>query len=226
MTFYKKKLSSKNYFRILKNNFSKKFILENFGMLIGSKSMYRLLKLSEILYKVKSVKGDIIEFGIWNGNNLFTIKKIIDYHDIKKKIFGFDNFSGFPNPQKLKKKTKGKYIGRPQLIKKIISFFKLKKIFIINDDIMNLQKHSKKFNKISFIYIDCNVYKVVEKILEEMNHKIPKGGIIAFDEARNSFNKDEGKAMMSFYNKNKNKFKLVRLNSNYQPDALLIKKKF
>ena len=91
---------------------------------------------------------------------------------------------------------------------------------------MNLQKHSKKFNKISFIYIDCNVYKVVEKILEEMNHKIPKGGIIAFDEARNSFNKDEGKAMMSFYNKNKNKFKLVRLNSNYQPDALLIKKKF
>ena len=95
-------------------------------MLIGSKSMYRLLKLSEILYKVKSVKGDIIEFGIWNGNNLFTIKKIIDYHDIKKKIFGFDNFSGFPNPQKLKKKTKGKYIGRPQLIKKIISFFKLK----------------------------------------------------------------------------------------------------
>ena len=82
---------------------------------------------------------------------------------------------------------------------------------------MNLQKHRKKFNKISFIYIDCNVYKVVEKILEDMNHKIPKGGIIAFD---------EGKAMMSFYNKNKNKFKLVRLNSNYQPDALLIKKKF
>ena len=33
MTFYKKKLSSKNYFRILKNNFSKKFILENFMLI-------------------------------------------------------------------------------------------------------------------------------------------------------------------------------------------------
>ena len=34
MSFFKKKLSSKNYFKILENNFSNKFILENFGMVI------------------------------------------------------------------------------------------------------------------------------------------------------------------------------------------------
>lgn len=224
MTFYSKKLNSKKYFKILNNKFSKKFILENFGMLIGDKSMYRFMKLSEILKEIKNVKGDIIEFGIWNGNNLFSIKKMIDYYKINKKIYGFDNFSGFPNPQKLKKKTKGKYIGRPQLIKKIISFFQLKKIHIINDDIMNLSVYMKKFNRISFIYIDCNVYKVVEKILNEMNNKISSGGIIAFDEARNKFNTDEGRAMMKFYKANKKNYKLIKLNSNYQPDAILIKK--
>ena len=101
MTFYSKKLNSKKYFKILNNKFSKKFILENFGMLIGDKSMYRFMKLSEILKEIKNVKGDIIEFGIWNGNNLFSIKKMIDYYKINKKIYGFDNFSGFPNPQKL-----------------------------------------------------------------------------------------------------------------------------
>ena len=104
MSFFKNNLTSKKYFEILKNNFSKRFILENFGMLLGNKSFYRFLKLSEILLKTKNVKGDIIEFGIWNGNNLFTIKKISDYYDLKKKIYGFDNFSGFPNPPKLKKK--------------------------------------------------------------------------------------------------------------------------
>ena len=223
MSFYNKQ-SSKNYFKILNNSFSKKFILENYGMLIGNKSMYRFLKLVEILKNTINVKGDIVEFGIWNGNNLFTIKKIVDYFKIKKKIFGFDNFSGFPNPQKLKKNRKGKYIGRPELIKKMISFFKLEKIIIINDDIMNLSKYMKKFKKISLIYIDCNVFSVVNKILEETNSKIPKGGIIAFDEARNKFNKDEGRALMKFYKKNKNKYKLVKLNSNYQPDAILIKK--
>ena len=51
-----------------------------------------------------------------------------------------------------------------------------------------------------------------------------KGGVIAFDEARNKFNKDEGKAMIEFFKKNKNKYKLIKLNPNYQPDALLIKK--
>lgn len=224
MSFFKNKQNSKNYFKILKNNFSKKFILENFGMFIGNKSMHRMMKLSELLFSLKKVPGDIIEFGIWNGNNMFTIKKIIDYYNLNKKIYGFDNFSGFPNPQKLRKKTRGKYIGRPMLIKKIISFFKLNKIIIINDDIMNLSKYMNKFNKISFIYIDCNVYKVVKKILDETNRKIPKGGIIAFDEARNKFNKDEGKAMIEFYKKNKNRYKLIKLNPNYQPDAILIRK--
>ena len=224
MSFFNKKLTSKKYFKILQNNFSKKFILENFGMLIGDKSLHRFMKLSEILSQTKNIKGDIIEFGIWNGNNLFSIKKIVDYLKIKKKIYGFDNFSGFPNPQKMKKNVKGKYIGRPQLIKKIISFFNLKKIFIINDDIMNISKYKKRFKKISFIYIDCNVYSVVEKVLTEMNNLIPSGGVIAFDEARNKSNTDEGRAMIKFYKKNKKNYRLVKLNSNYQPDAILIKK--
>ena len=89
---------------------------------------------------------------------------------------------------------------------------------------MNLSNYMKIFNKISFIYIDCNVYKVVEKILNETNNKISSGGIIAFDEARNRFNKDEGRAMMKFYNKNKKIYKLIKLNPNYQPDAILIKR--
>ena len=193
-------------------------------MLIGDKSLHRFMKLSEILNQTKNIKGDIIEFGIWNGNNLFSIKKIVDYLKIKKKIYGFDNFSGFPNPQKMKKNIKGKYIGRPHLIKKIISFFNLKKVFIINDDIMNISRYKKRFKKISFIYIDCNVYSIVEKILNEMNNLISSGGVIAFDEARNKFNTDEGRAMIKFYKKNKKKYRLIKLDSNYQPDAILIKK--
>ena len=57
-----------------------------------------------------------------------------------------------------------------------------------------------------------------------MGGDLQKGGVIAFDEARNKFNKDEGKAMIEFFKKNKNKYKLIKLNPNYQPDALLIKK--
>ena len=224
MNFYRNKLNSKKYFSLLKFNFSKKFILENMGMLAGDKSLYRNIKMIELIQSLRNVKGDIIEFGIWNGNNLFFIKKIIDYYKLKKKVIGYDNFSGFPNPGKLKKSKKGKYVGKPELIKKIIKFFNLKNINIINDDILNLDKYSKKFKKISLIYIDCNVYDPVKKILETFDKKISEGGIIAFDEAQNSKNKDENRAMMQFLKKNKKKYKLVKLKRNYQPDAILIKK--
>ena len=198
MNFFSNNLSSKNYLKILKNSFSKKFILQNSGILIGDKALYRQIKILEIIEKTKKIKGDIIEFGIWNGNNLFFIKKVVDYYKLKKKVIGYDNFSGFPNPAKLKKSKKGKYIGKPELIKKMIKFFNIKNINIINDDIMNLEKYSKKFKNISFIYIDCNVYKPVIKILETLDNKILKGGIIAFDEAPNSHNKDENRAKTEF----------------------------
>ena len=143
---------------------------------------------------------------------------------MKKKVFGFDNFSGFPNPTKLKKIKKGKYIGRPQLINKIIKFFNLKKIEIINDDIINLDKYNNKFKKLSFVYVDCNIYEVVKKILLKIDSKLSHGAIIAFDEAQHPDQKGEGKALMEFYKKNKKKYKLIKINKKYQPDALLIKK--
>ena len=194
-------------------------------MLMGDKSFYRILKLSELFIDLKKVNGDIIEFGIWNGNNLFAIKKILEFYDLKKKLVGFDNFSGFPNPvgfNKIKGK-KGIYAGDPNIIKFIINFFKFKNIEIINDDIMNLQKYKNKFKKLSFIYIDCNVYKPVKKILDLLGNKLSKNGYIAFDEGLNNKKSGEGKALYEYYNKNKKRFKLIKLKRNYQPDVLLKK---
>jgi len=226
MNFYNNTLKGRKYLNIInkdKRFFTKKFILNNPGMLVGDKSFFRFLKLFELFESQKNVKGDIVEFGIWNGNNLFTIKKIIDFLKQKKNIKGFDNFSGFPNPQSLKNNKKGKYIGRPELINYIKKFFNFKNILIINDDILNLDKYSKKFKKISFIYIDCNIYEPVKKILETLDKKISKGGIIAFDEGLDSNNKGEGKAMLEFYKKNKKKYKVIKIKKNYQPDVILKK---
>ena len=222
MNFFKNKLTGKKYSKLLKFGFSNKFILENSGLLAGNKSFYRQMKIFETILKIQKVKGDIIEFGIWNGNNLLTIKKILDYLRINKKLYGYDNFKGFPNPSKLKKQKKGKYIGNPNTIKKIISFFKLKNIEIFNDDIMNLINYKKKFRKISFIYIDCNIYDPVKNILNLLGKKVSKGGIIAFDEAQHESDKGEKTAMLNFYKKQKLHVKVFE--KGYQPDALLIKK--
>jgi hypothetical protein len=224
MNFYNNKITGKKYLKIV-NSFEKKFsndfLLQNIAMFCGNKSFYRILKCKELIEKTSKVKGNIIEFGIWNGNNLFSLKKILDYYNLKKKIIGYDNFSGFPNPKKNKKK--GKYVGNRKLIEYIIKFFKFKNIKIIDDDILNIKNHKKTIGKISFIYIDCDIYEPAKAILDILNNKLSKGGIIAFDEGNRGVNKGERKALNEFHKKNKKKYRKIFLKKGYQPDVVLEK---
>ena len=220
--FYNNKLTAKRYFNIVKNYkkpFSKTFILKNFGLFIGDKALFKILKCFELIEQVKNIKGDVVEFGVWNGNNLITLKKIFDYFKIKKNIIGYDNFKGMPTPDK-----KNYFVGEIDLINYIKKFFRLGNIKIIKDDIMNLEKHYKDFPKLSMIYIDCDLYKTTSKILETLSNKLNKKGLIVFDEANFNINKGEGKAAREFYYKNKKKFDKIILKKYYQPDLILRKK--
>ena len=87
MNFFSNKIDAQKYFKILKlspKKLDKTFLIKNYGSLIGDKSFYKFLICFELLNKVKNIKGDIIEFGIWNGNNLFALKKMIDFLKLKK----------------------------------------------------------------------------------------------------------------------------------------------
>jgi len=64
------------------NNFQ---LISNYGLFCGDSNLFKTLTIKEIVDRVKNVKGDIIEFGVWKGNTSFLIKKIIDIFEIKKK---------------------------------------------------------------------------------------------------------------------------------------------
>jgi len=218
--FFSNSLEANKYFKILtkyKKKFSKEFLLKNYGLFIGDKAFYKMLKCFEIIKETSNVKGDIIEFGVWNGNNLIMIKKILDYFNLKKKVIGYDNFKGMPKPDK-----KNYFIGDKKLVYYICKFFNLKNIKIIEDDIMSLKNHVKKMPKLSIIYIDCDLYNTTKKILKLLSSKLNKGGLIVFDEA-NFDRAGEGKAAEEFYKKNRKNFKKILLKKYYQPDYVLKK---
>ena len=199
-----------------KKKFSKEFIIKNYGLFIGDKSFYKNIKVYEILNETKNINGDIIEFGVWNGNNLVFIKKTIDYFNIKKNIIGFDSFQGMPKPDE-----KNSFIGDLNLIKHIIKFFKLKNVKIIKDNFLNIKKYNKSFKKFSLIYIDCDLYLTTKLILENCAKKLSKGGYIVFDEG--AINGGEAKAALEFFKENKKSFKKMYLKKNYQPDLIFKK---
>lgn len=221
--FFSNKMKAKKYFSILENykkNFSKDFVLKNYGLFIGDKAFYKLLKCFEILNEIKNVKGDIIEFGVWNGNNLISLKKMMEYIKIKKKLIGYDSFEGMP----FKDKDNGNlFKGDKHLINYIKKFFHLKNIHLIEDDIMNLKYHSKQISKLSLIYIDCDIYDVTKNILEILKDKISKNGLLVFDEGNFNVRKGEGRAAKEFFDKNKKRFKRIKLKKFYQPDLIFKK---
>jgi hypothetical protein len=226
MNFYSNKLGALKYFNILNNyksQFSKKFLLKNNSSFMGDKALFKLICCYEMIKKTKNIEGDIIEFGVWNGNNLLALKKILDLFKLKKKIFGFDHFRGMPS--KMKDSKRNNFRGNIKLVKYFIKFFKLQKVNLINDNILNLKKYLKKFKKISLIYIDCDIYETTKIILENLSFKLSVGGIIAFDEGNQKNNSGETRAMREFYKKNKKYYKRILLKKGYQPDIYLVKVK-
>jgi hypothetical protein len=219
MSFFNSKLTASRYFNIIKNKnlkFSKSFILKNTSAFIGDSALFKLLFCFEMINKTKNIKGDIIEFGVWNGNNLLAIKKIIDYFNLKKKVFGYDHFKGMP--LHTEDRNRNSFVGNIKVAKYFINFFRLKKIQLINDNFFNLKKHLEKFNKFSIIYIDCDIYETTKIILDYCSPKLSKGGLIVFDEGNQKKGTGETKAAREFLRKNKKNYKRVLLKNGYQPD--------
>jgi hypothetical protein len=153
--------------------------------------------LKYFLLKTKKVKGDILEFGIGRGRSMIATLHIMSEYNINKKIFAFDSFDGFGkisdedksyrNPKKrewaFSPKKQFKY--NIKNIKKILSYHlykkKIKKIKFIKGFVEDTLK-KQKFNSISFINLDLDLYNGHKIVLEKTFEKLSKYGIIYLDD--------------------------------------------
>ena len=225
MNFFKSIKVVRKYLIFSKNKINEKFFfLSNIGLFVGKLSLFKLLTIYVLIKDIKHVKGDIIVFGVWNGKNLLSMKNIIVYLNIKKKIYGYDWFKGLKNFSKYDQKiNRKKYIGNKKKIQNVIKFFGLKKIYLIDDDVSNFTRYFKKSKKFSFVYLDLDLFKPTIQILNIINKNLQKNGLIVFDQANKLEWPGENKAMQNFYFANKKKYKKIKLNKNFSPDIILKK---
>lgn len=223
-------INTRNYKKIIKYKNKYKFsdfdLISNYGLFSGDTNLFKTLTVFEILMSLKDKRGDIIEFGVHNGNNSILIKKILDIYKIKKKLYLVDHFKGLIHFIKNKdpKKSlifKNKYAGKLNILKSFISFFKFKNIFIIKKDVTNIKNDFFKNKIFCLAYFDLDLYLPTKKTLSIIKKKIIKNGLIVFDQG----NKDmwgEKKAIKEFLQENKN-FKLIKIPFSRQPDIILKK---
>lgn len=151
----------------------------------------------EFFKQTATVRGEIVEFGIFKGNSFFRWIKFRDLLEQtnSRKVIGFDIFGDFPDAHFYEDKAKRDAFVAETNGGKSISFEEInelldqqglnKNVDIVKGDILvTLEDYLEKTPhlKISLLHIDVDLYEPSKYVLEKLYHKVTKGGIIIFDD--------------------------------------------
>lgn len=157
----------------------------------------------ELFKKILDVPGCIAEFGVYNGQGLMSFahfSAILEPNHVQRVIYGFDTFAGVPHvsdedaspgaaenirvggfrmdsydrlTQAIKLFDKNRFIGhRP-------------KVQLVKGDIRETVDGFLEENPhalFAMLYLDIDIFEPTRIVLEKLLSRVPKGGIVVFDE--------------------------------------------
>lgn len=197
--------AAKNYGKIFeKSSDAIEVKLQNFPKYIRRQDATRFLSCYEIFKKALSVKGSIVDCGVYRGFSLMSwalFSTILEPVNLTRRIYGFDTFGGFSSVS-TGDENKFREINAGELssdsyeeLSEIIHTYDsnrflghIKKVELIKGD---AQKTIPKFIKenphlvVSLLFLDFDLYEPTKIAIENFYPRMPKGGIIAFDELDN-----------------------------------------
>lgn len=203
--------------------------MENFPKYVRRQNLTRYLTLYEIFKKVIDVKGSIIECGVNHGFGVMSWAKfsaIMEPTNLTRRIYGFDTFEGFPNINEkdvsrssehvktgdLAADTYDELMGLSKIHDSTRFLGHIPKVELIKGDAIETIPTFLNENRhlvISLLYLDFDLYEPTMVALENFFNRIPKGGIIAFDELDNPLWPGETQAMLEFFGDNKLKIQRI-----------------
>jgi hypothetical protein len=193
------------YFTTSPGSFIEK--LENFAKYVPRQNLARFLTRYELFRLIQNVQGSIVECGVLFGGGLMSfanLSAILEPYNFQRRIFGFDTFTGFPGVSKQdmsgKKDRKSAHLKKSGFsapnayedLLKSIRVFDLNrflnhfpKVEVVRGD---FEATSRRFLEdhphliISCLYLDFDIYAPTKLAIERFSSRIPKGGLVVFDE--------------------------------------------
>lgn len=181
--------------------------LENFTKYVPRQSIARFLARYEIFRMLQDVHGSIIECGVRYGGGLMAwaqFSAICEPYNFQRRIIGFDTFTGFPVIAEadvagdISEKSSYMRVGGlacPEAYEDLQNWIELynqnrylnhiPKVELVKGDFEMTCPVFLKENAhlvISCLYIDFDIYQPTKVALEILLPRIPRGGIIVFDE--------------------------------------------
>lgn len=180
--------------------------LGNFPKYVRRQDVSRFLCRYEIFKRQLNIKGSIVECGVHQGGGLMTwaqVSATLEPYNYHRKIVGFDTFEGFPAVATQDGRGENARRGafreafdtHAELSASIAEFdsnrfiSQIPKVELIKGDANETIPRYIAENPhllISLLYLDFDIYQPTMTALAHLLPRIPKGGIVAFDEVNNS----------------------------------------
>lgn len=181
-------------------------LLTCLGLYMRSSALAKILFVNELYEMIKDIPGDIMEFGIWWGQNIIlfeNLRAIYEPFNQNRKIIGFDTFKGYPGISSKDKASETIKAGgytvskhyRPYLEKllayhesnNVLSHIK-KHILIEGDASKTVPQYFKKNPEtiVALAYFDLALYKPTKKCFQAIEPHLIKGSVIMLDEFNSS----------------------------------------
>ena len=176
--------------------------LTNFSLYVPRQTLTKFLSRYEIFKRVLNINGSIVECGVFQGGGLMTfaqLSAILEPINYTRRVIGFDNFKGIERLSERDKRSSISDAGKLnptstayEELKKAIALFDQnrhighvpKVELVIGDMLETVPKYVKEHPEliVSLLYMDCPLYEPTRAALQLLVPRVPKGGIIAFDE--------------------------------------------
>jgi len=178
--------------------------LENFPKYVRRQQLKRFLALYELFKLVLPVKGSIVECGVFRGFGVMSWAKLsamLEPENLTRRIYGFDTFAGFPSvaPEDATKVAPvvpgGLAADSHAELSQLIELYDqdrflghIDKVHLVKGDLVETIPafiESHRHLVVSLLFLDVDLYQPTKAALEAFLPRIPRGGIVAFDELDN-----------------------------------------
>lgn len=140
----------------------------------------------------RDLEGDIVELGVGPGRFLLYCATWLKATRSTKRYYGYDTFSGFPSvseedlenlaPERVNRVRPGVYgFYNRRRMEKMTRRLGLANVQLVEGDFSETLKRFRP-DKVSFLYMDCDLYRSYKAGLEMLYDHVVPGGIILFDE--------------------------------------------
>lgn len=176
--------------------------LQNFTKYVPTQDLRKFVCRAELFKKILTVHGSVIECGVLYGGGLMAwaqLSEIYEPLNHTRNIIGFDTFNGFVSVSEkdrtgtaMQGKNGGLAIDTHDDLLQSIDLYNrnrflnhIDKVRLVRGDVAETLPRYLQENPhlvVSLLYLDFDIYEPTLAALKYLVPRIPKGGVLAFDE--------------------------------------------